>query len=669
MNIKYIHIFPAFAALLLCAAAVSSCSQDEIDTTLPSGKYPLLLKASVDRLTSQAEEKTESEYWTKGDIIRVRINDYPALGSYTLDEDGSVMTSDEPLAWPSEEGTVRAWFPYFYLDETIETSIQDQSEGYHDFNFMTAVSEDENFKNTVNLVFKHKMAKVRCVLKKGEGITYDDFNSIRLTYSGYTSVTFSEDDFTYEGDGWITPYSYTDENSCSIFEALLAPKDMSGKDFIKVVLDVTVNNITNTKTLVYTPSELNLEAGSAYTFNITVQKDRLVVEPISGAWVNTPGEGAIAERIRVNLPANHGQILTDISPNATLKHDDEKNIDYLLVQGFEFSIAYMANDNNRMNGFVLDSDSYHKMTRTETNGEYIFEYKLDRNHTEDIDLAYSEYVQRGDFYYSDGTWGLYHPTPWNEENQTGVKIIGVVFRVGAVERDTDGKPVKDTDGNPVMIDTPDNYDVVTPKLDRILGYVVALNDAREVSGCWLNTANNPTNSKGRRRVFFEATGATTTDYLKAQYSGYLVSKTIRTLGPDPQNGFTTDPSQVYENTQDSVPTIGFLALKVADLYRPAGLPENVPSAPESSSGWYLPSSSQFHDIIITFYALRLYIEGAGGTYFKEGVDGEYWSSTQSNPNGGQVWAARYNRVDLGNIGSMGVNKYVRSVLTFFPITN
>lgn len=98
---------------------------------------------------------------------------------------------------------------------------------------------------------------------------------------------------------------------------------------------------------------------------------------------------------------------------------------------------------------------------------------------------------------------------------------------------------------------------------------------------------------------------------------------------------------------------------MAEVYRPACLPDDpgVPSAPKSSSGWYLPSSRQYYDLIITFYGIRLFIEEAGGTYFKDGVDAEYWSATQSNPNGGQVWGGQYNRVDVGNITKMHNSKF------------
>lgn len=133
MNFRYKHIFHTFAALLLCAA-VSSCSQDEIDD--PNGnifspdKYPLSLTASVGQMTSRADG-IEPEPWVDGDIIRVRIynpptiTNYPALGKYKLNTDGSVNESIDPIAWPDTIGYVKAWYPFFEIGETINKTISD----------------------------------------------------------------------------------------------------------------------------------------------------------------------------------------------------------------------------------------------------------------------------------------------------------------------------------------------------------------------------------------------------------------------------------------------------------------------------------------------------------------------------------------------------------------
>lgn len=102
-----------------------------------------------------------------------------------------------------------------------------------------------NYKEIVNLNFEHQMSKVHCNLFKGDGITEADLATAKVSYYGFTSVTFSEDGLTGNNEEWITPGAG--------WEALLLPQNMTGKPFIKVDLTVTVNGVEIPKTLIYTP--------------------------------------------------------------------------------------------------------------------------------------------------------------------------------------------------------------------------------------------------------------------------------------------------------------------------------------------------------------------------------------------------------------------------------
>lgn len=197
-----------------------------------------------------------------------------------------------------------------------------------------------NYKEIVNLHFEHQMSKVSCNLFKGDGITEEDLATAKVSYYGFTSVTFSEKGLTGNGNDMITPGDG--------WEALLLPQDMTGKPFIRVDLTVTVNGVSIDKTLIYTPEsgKGKLEAGKFYTFNITVNKDRLDIIEVIGEWEDNSGpKDADEVTRRVNLPEGHGQTLT-FSDNVTLKHDNEKNIDYLSVRGKESSISYNVKEKN-----------------------------------------------------------------------------------------------------------------------------------------------------------------------------------------------------------------------------------------------------------------------------------------------------------------------------------
>lgn len=638
MNIRNKNILKTFALLLLCVI-VGSCSQDELGTgngnPLPPGKYPLMFTATVDGMMSRAEG--ENEPWVDGDKIAAQIVGSSFAGHYVLNPDGSVKESDDPLAWPVDEGFVRAWYPSEKLP--ISKQIGDQSEGYHHIDFLYAETEEtKRYNKIVDLLFKHQMAKVTCILSKGDGVTEEDLKTAKVSYYGYTEARFSTTGVSGVGDdGLITP--------TSDFTALLVPQNMSGKEFIKVVLDVTVNNITNTKTLIYKPKDLILEAGSAYTFNITVQKDRLEVEQIKAAWNDNKGEGAKADLSRINLPDLPDELRESLefSHNASLMHDEDKNIDYLLVQGFVFTISYKAQLSNPMNGFLLPDqtdllpdETPHKMIRTEDGGVYEFEFKLAHQVQEGITLDYGDYAQVGDFYYEDGTWGRYHPNAWSEENQSGVKIIGIVFRAGS-------------DGTGDNLDNYRDEDWIT-KPNQIRGYVVAMSDASDAPGVWLDVNNSridPKNTQSKHKLFTTAY----TDTKLSPYSGYINTNIIRTEGPDGPSGW--NPKAIYEDsTKVDDPSKGFWAFKVAVEY------EKKVHAPTNSSGWYLPSVRQWEDLF-NLNAIRLYFEESGGTYFR--TDGEYWTSIEYNTT--NAYKLRY---VIGNISYINKYKqhYIRSVLTF-----
>lgn len=240
---KYInkYIIRSIAVLSFCVI-VASCSQDDFQLISENDRM-LKLTASVEGMMTRAGE---NDSWTTGDEIRVRIGDYPWTGHYALNADGSVKDAIDALAWPFTDGFVSAWYPY--LEEGTVVSIQNQVEAKkrHEINFMAARTVREmNYKEIVKLTFMRQMVKVSSVLSAGDGVTEEDLKTATVSYYGFTSVKFSENGLTGNGNGLITPGS--------AWEALLLPQNMTGKPFIKVDLTVKVNGVPIDKTLIYSP--------------------------------------------------------------------------------------------------------------------------------------------------------------------------------------------------------------------------------------------------------------------------------------------------------------------------------------------------------------------------------------------------------------------------------
>ena len=145
----------------------------------------------------------------------------------------------------------------------------------------------------------------------------------------------------------------------------------------------------------YTPTGEagKLQTGCHNTYTITVKKDGIKVACISASWNDNVNEGSAEEAIfRVYLPDEHGQTL-DFSDNVT------EQAGYLKVKGNQFTISYTVTDLNRMKGFPIDK-GIGKMERAMSDNGYTFTYTL----RSDLRLTYGDYIQVGDYYYSDGTW-------------------------------------------------------------------------------------------------------------------------------------------------------------------------------------------------------------------------------------------------------------------------
>ncbi len=254
------------AAVLLAGSGLVSCSQDDATDlssgTLPEGEYPLVLTASVDGMVTRSEGK---DAWT-GDgteYIGVRMGTGGTAAQYVVDsnkESLSPASDDQTIYWQNTDpATISAWYPY--ETETATVDITDQSNGFAGFDYLSATAENITFGNTVELKFRHQMAKVSYTLIAGDGITETELADATVLFAGYTTATFSEGALTGTTNGWITPTAE---------DVLLVPQDMSSVQFIKLSI--------NGSTYAFTPTDADLQAGCHYIYNITVNAEGLKVE-------------------------------------------------------------------------------------------------------------------------------------------------------------------------------------------------------------------------------------------------------------------------------------------------------------------------------------------------------------------------------------------------------
>ena len=283
---KYKHIFYVAVA----AATLAACSND-IDPTgegrLPDGKYPLELTASMQGMTTRAEgEKTT---WVENDVIGVRIGDESVTGKYIIkDTEGTIVEAETPLYWNSLDYTVvTAWYPY----EPTTVNIADQSsEDFTPVDFLLA-SESASIRNSVNLRFTHRMARIWYGLYNEAGMSESDWQNVKVKFYGYTSVASdAEGKLTGSAEGWITP-----GNDGTWY----LPQNMTGKELIRVT--ATIDG--QAKTFVYSPDDTeegDIVPGMFYSYTITVKRDRIEVQAVSGAeWTDGGSQNVNSDFIPV----------------------------------------------------------------------------------------------------------------------------------------------------------------------------------------------------------------------------------------------------------------------------------------------------------------------------------------------------------------------------------
>ena len=271
-----IHLLLAAAALLLATAA---CTKDELadGDRLPEGQYPL----EIARITLGVEggeaqpwgapatrvsekEDGNSSKFDADDKFAVQIDDKGEVGTYTVQNDGSVE-AETPLYWSDrdEAHTVTAWYPA--TGGTLDLSDQSQSLAY-----LLGGSGTGDYQTPVTLTFAHRLAKVR-VTPTGDAL--GEVQSLQL-YT-YTQCTYEKGTVVQGSqEGWIEmkKCEYTENgNAITCWEANVVP----GYEITKLM----ANNDNKERTL---SSGITPVAGKFY--NITLNKDLGYTEVSEGNY-------------------------------------------------------------------------------------------------------------------------------------------------------------------------------------------------------------------------------------------------------------------------------------------------------------------------------------------------------------------------------------------------
>ena len=427
------------SAWMLAMCCAVSCTSEQITnegSLLPEKTYPLLFNVAVDGHESRAGGKDD---WVQGDEVGVQLGSKQAVYQIT-----SVANALEPkdaentLYWEtSNKALVKAWYPA----EKIENrDISDQSSGYTSFDCLYAEKEMD-FMSTgeeATLHFTHLMSKVECTVKSDASLTVSE-----VTFFGASKLNFEAGVLTASsGLVEITP-----ESDNGKYTAILYPRQMQNQYFIVVCL-------SDGSTFVYKPTsetDGNLQAGKLHKYEIKVVKGEVNVSASGVAsWTEEPSSQDAAQKqsYHVIFPESlqsDGYVITDLSNDKPIIVQGNS----FSVSSAGFSITYTETDLSK--GFsILKGIGEVKRTYTPEGSKYTFSFT---NLKRDLTLSYGEYIQVGDYYFSDNTCSAL-PT------KDGATCIGIVFHVGTGAGDGKG-----------------NYAGTSLASNGIRGYAVALKDA------------------------------------------------------------------------------------------------------------------------------------------------------------------------------------------------
>lgn len=588
------------SAWMLAMCCAVSCTSEQITnegSLLPEKTYPLLFNVAVDGHESRAGGK---DTWAPDDQVGVQLGTKQAV--YKITSSGTALEpkdAENTLYWEnSDKALVKAWYP---AEKKENWDISDQSSGYTSFDCLYAEKEMD-FMSTgeeATLHFTHLMSKVECTVNSDASLTV-----LKVRFFGASKLNFEAGVLTASsGLVEITP-----ESDNGKYTAILYPRQMQNQYFIVVYCDGS--------TFVYKPTsetDGNLQAGKLHKYEIKVVKGEVNV---SASGVTSWNED-VSEQDAVQKRSYHvifpeslqsdDYVITDLSDNTPVAVQNNS----FNVSSSGFSIAYTATDLSKGFSILKGIGDVNRTYSSEGSDiKYTFSFT---NLKRDLTLSYGEYIQVGDYYFSDNTCSAL-PT------KDGATCIGIVFHVGAGSGDSK-----------------ENY-AETLASSGIRGYAVALKDAHESAGIW-----GPRN-------FVE--GIESSESYVYSYLGYKNSMLVKSL---PNFGDAVINEPMKPDT--------YWAFKVAFDY--------TVSAPEGTSGWYLPSIGQLVDIS-KISGIETLMSSAGGHGFKTdhvvneyGAKGGYWSSSEKKDT--DAWYFSFEDMNCtawSKNQEFAAVSYVRPVLTF-----
>ena len=331
MNRSRLHSLRNIAVALLACAGFASCTQDELaekDTSLPAGKYPLELTASIgEAIAAPATRGTAHGTWpynTKFLLHYASSIEYPDEGNISwwvpmrricnIDANGTVNITDArgddvTLYWENSKETIYIYTGTNPLDYgtgrsswTVEADQSDEGK-LNESDYLVAYEAFAFQKDyTYTLRFRHLTSKITVNLKQSDYLTAQDPDDVKVTLATNNEQWYIEGGFegqpkeiTMVGEGdksraqEIIPYKAPDPTAGDIYatyEAILIPQQITGTGkIIQIKVGDAIYNYT-----IVCPNE-KFSGGENWIYNITVNENELDVAIDYNASIDWGADG------------------------------------------------------------------------------------------------------------------------------------------------------------------------------------------------------------------------------------------------------------------------------------------------------------------------------------------------------------------------------------------
>lgn len=312
MNRSRLHSLRNIAVALLACAGFASCTQDELaekDTSLPAGKYPLELTASIgEAIAAPATRGTAHDTWPYDGKLKIvssidqdedNINWYlpsARLYDYSVSADGTVELFDREYYWKKSDERLHIYaganmlgmeedrWPWSVRpDQSNETDLNDSD-------YLTAYGILSFHEKEHTLEFRHLTSKITVKLKQSDYLKAQDPDDVKVTlgtknengqwyiegsFKGQPKEIRLEAEEGREQTEEIIPYknpNNTDAGIYATYEAVLIPQQITGTG---KTIQIKVGDATYNYTIECPNGKFS--GGEEWIYNITVKENKLDV--------------------------------------------------------------------------------------------------------------------------------------------------------------------------------------------------------------------------------------------------------------------------------------------------------------------------------------------------------------------------------------------------------